>query len=450
MAGQAFAGAFGRPPEDWAEWVTWLQIGLHGRSRWRLPLVLTGLLMARGRRTVSSWLRAAQLQADYIDYYYFNGSVGRKSKEVATRLFQLLLSHLPLPERIVLALDDTPTARYGPKVEGAGLHHNPTSGPDNHKFVYGHVWVTLAWVVRHPLWHTIGLPLLARLYVKAKDVPPLAQRYGWVFQTKLQLAVDLIQWAANTLKPLGKPLWLVMDGAYAYRPLLKPILAMGITVVSRLRRDAGLRTLPPRKRRGQRGKRKYGKEKISLAKRAAHPAGWQAIEAVLYGGQLATKTYKTFLATWPVVGGVIRVVLVRESGGRWDAFFCTDPTATVRQILECYADRSAIEQIFHDIKEIWGAGQQQVRNLWRNIGCFHLNLWMHTLVEMWAWHRLAEEIRDRSGSPWDDATRRPSHGDRRKALRDKWFDNVFSAALVKHKIPKEIQNLLNSLARLAA
>ena len=246
MAGQAFAGAFGHPPEDWAEWVTWLQIGLHGRSRWRLPLVLTGLLMARGRRTVSSWLRAAQLQADYIDYYYFNGSVGRKSKELATRLFQLLLSHLPLPERIVLALDDTPTARYGPKVEGAGLHHNPTSGPDDHKFVYGHVWVTLAWVVRHPLWHTLGLPLLSRLYVKAKDVPPLAQRYGWVFQTKLQLAIDLVQWAANTLKPSGKPIWLVMDGAYAYRPLLKPILAMGITVVSRLRRDAGLRTLPPK------------------------------------------------------------------------------------------------------------------------------------------------------------------------------------------------------------
>ena len=106
--------------------------------------------------------------------------------------------------------------------------------------------MTLAWVVRHPLWHTLGLPLLSRLYVKAKDVPPLAQRYGWVFQTKLQLAIDLVQWAANTLKPSGKPIWLVMDGAYAYRPLLKPILAMGITVVSRLRRDAGLRTLPPK------------------------------------------------------------------------------------------------------------------------------------------------------------------------------------------------------------
>ena len=123
---------------------------------------------------------------------------------------------------------------------------------------------------------------------------------------------------------------------------------------------------------------------------------------------------------------------------------------TARQILECYSDRSAIEQVFHDIKEVWGVGQQQVRNLWRNIGCFHLSLWMHTLVELWAWHRPVEEICDRSDSPWDDSSRRPSHGDRRKALRQAWFQNGFSAALIKHKIPRQIKKLLDYLARLAA
>jgi hypothetical protein len=449
MAGQK-RKTFGIPPEDWSEWIAWLQLGLHGRSRWRLPLLLAGLLLAGGRRTVSSWLRAAQLQAAYTGYYYFNGTVGRKTNELATRLFLLALNRLPVRERIILALDDSPTARYGPKVEGAGLHHNPTSGPDDHKFIYGHIWVTLAWVVRHPLWHTIGLPLLSRLYVKAKDVPRLPPRYQWQFQTKLQLGLDLVKWAVNLLKPLGVPIWLVMDGAYACRRLLKPILAIGATIVSRLRKDAGLRTLPPPTRRGKGRKRKYGLERISLAKRAAHPRGWQTLEAVLYGGQLVTKTYKTFLATWPVVGGIIRVVLVREPQGKWDAFFCTDPTATARQILECYSDRSAIEQVFHDIKEVWGAGQQQVRNLWRNIGCFHLNLWMHTLVELWAWHRPAAQICDRSDSPWDEPSRRPSHGDRRKALRHAWFEHEFSAALAKHKIPRKIAKLLNYLARLAA
>ncbi|HBI43781.1 MAG TPA: transposase, partial [Planctomycetales bacterium] len=29
-------------------------------------------------------------------------------------------------DRLLLGIDDTPTQRYGPHVEGAGLHHNPT------------------------------------------------------------------------------------------------------------------------------------------------------------------------------------------------------------------------------------------------------------------------------------------------------------------------------------
>jgi hypothetical protein len=31
-------------------------------------------------------------------------------------------------------------------VQGAGIHHNPTPGPAGEKFVYGHIWVTLAWL----------------------------------------------------------------------------------------------------------------------------------------------------------------------------------------------------------------------------------------------------------------------------------------------------------------
>jgi len=28
-----------------------------------------------------------------------------------------------------------------------------------------------------------------------------------------------------------------------------------------------------------------------------------------------------------------------------------------------------------------------VRNIWTNVAVYHLNLWMHTLVELWAWDR---------------------------------------------------------------
>ena len=61
--------------------------------------------------------------------------------------------------RILLALDDSPTKRYGPHVQGAGIHHDPTPGPAGAAFCYGHVWVTLAAIVRHRWWGTIGLPI---------------------------------------------------------------------------------------------------------------------------------------------------------------------------------------------------------------------------------------------------------------------------------------------------
>jgi hypothetical protein len=113
---------------------------------------------------------------------------------------------------------------------------------------------------------------------------------------------------------------------------------------------------------------------------------------------LVTKTIKTFLATYRPARGLIRVVIVKEDHG-CEFFFCTDPNATPREILEAFGDRAAIEQDFHDVKEVWGAGQQQVRNLWTNVAVFNLNLWVHTLVEGWAWHKPAEELRDRSRPP---------------------------------------------------
>mgnify|MGYP002782235019 CR=1 FL=1 len=164
---------------------------------------------------------------------------------------------------------------------------------------------------------------------------------------------------------------------------------------------------------------------------------------------MATKTYKTFLATYRPAGGVIRVVLVKEEHG-WVAFFSTDPAATVEQILEAFADRATIEQNFHDQKEVWGTGQQQVRNIWTNVGVFHLNLWLHTLVELWAWSKPHEQLCDRTDSPWDDPERRPSHANRRKALRQQFIQNELRGITSLRRLPNKILEFTHWLASLAA
>ena len=181
-----------QPPKDWQQWVDWLAAGLHGRSRWRLSLVIMGIVFAHGRRTVTTWLRAVGINDDFADYYYFLQPLGRKATHLAARLLTLLLLRLETGDRLQFVIDDSPTKRYGPKVQGAGIHHNPTPGPADQKFLYGHIWVTFSLVLRHPLWHTIGLPLLGLMYVRAKDLPGINPKHRPEFRTKLELALELL------------------------------------------------------------------------------------------------------------------------------------------------------------------------------------------------------------------------------------------------------------------
>ncbi len=437
-------------PAELMAWVTALAGLLHARLAGRLLPLLCGALFAQGRRTVASWLRAAGVGSEFRLYYYFLGSLGRKAESVASLLLCRAVAVLAPGDRLLLALDDTPTKRAGPCVEGAGIHHNPTPGPAGQKFLYGHVWVTIAWVLRHPLWGAIGLPVRALLYVRRPDLAKLRRRYRIAFRTKLQLAATLVAWAARWLHYLGKALWVVADGAYAKRPFLKAARAAGVTVVSRLRKDAALWSVPVPPRPGAAKRRgrppTYGKQALSLAKRASHRRGWQTETVVLYG-RAVSKTFKTFLATYRPAGGLIRVVLVRERDG-WVAYFGTDPRATVAQVLEAVADRAAIEQDFHDLKEVHGLGQQQVRHYWANVAVYHLNLWLHTLIELWAWAQPPERLSDRRHRPWDARPRRPSHADRRNALRGECLRTEFRKAGLRRPLSRKMQTLIQGLIKL--
>ena len=211
-------------PSEWVEWSEWLAAGLHARNRWRLPVLMVGILFASGRRTVTTWLRAAGISDEFQHYYYFLAAVGRKTESVATQLLVLLMRVLPLGDRVLAVIDDSPTKRYGPEVEGADVHRNPTSGPAKQKYLYGHIWVTLSLALRHPLWGAIGLPLRAMLYVRQKTMASIPKKRGWKFRTKLILAAKLIEWLAPIVKKAGKTLWVVVDGGYTKAPLRQWIM----------------------------------------------------------------------------------------------------------------------------------------------------------------------------------------------------------------------------------
>ena len=302
-------------PDPLAGLVAHLTALLDRRHADLLSPLFIGQLLAHGRRTATAWFRAGGIGEDFKRAYTLLGTVGRSCTGVfAGALFHCLRRTLSPGARWLFALDDTPTQRYGPHVEGAGLHPNPTPGPAHQRYVYGHVWVTTARVVRHPQWHTQALPLRADLYLRAKDLPNIDADHRPLFVTKLQQAAQHIAWIAEELQNQTLPIGFAVDGAYAKRPVLRAAREAKVVLVSRLPKNAALRDLPPVVPEGQRrpGRpRRYGRHRLSLAKRAGHRDGWETVECFQYP-KTVTKTVKTFLATWKPAGGVIRVVLVRE------------------------------------------------------------------------------------------------------------------------------------------
>jgi len=279
-----------------------------------------------------------------------------------------------------------------------------------------------------------------------KELPTGRRR---TFQTKLQLAAKQLRWLKPWVEKHYEERWVLVDGGYSNKSFLSPAQSEGWVVVGRLRKDAALWSLPEPKREGRRGPAPtYGKERLSLAKRAGHKSGWEQVECVQYGEKL-TKKIKTFEATWRPAGGRIRVVLIQEEHG-WVAFFCTKADATAVEILEGAADRGAIEQMFLNVKEVWAAGQQQVRNIHSNQACFNMNLWMYSMVEAWAWNQPEECLSNRSASPWDNQPRRPSHNDKRKSLQREVLQSVIEEGLSGRPTKERMRALADRLLELAA
>jgi hypothetical protein len=427
---------------------------LDARTAFRLPIIMAGVFLARGRRTASSWLRAAGVRDDWDRFYDAIASIGRRADSLAVALIRAIVLQLGIDLKglIVVALDDSPTKRYGRHVEGANIHHNPTPGPGDGDWLYGHNWVCLAWLVRHPVWGIIALPILSQLYVRQIDVETLKGKYPLEFCTKIELAIGLLQRFVRHVRWLNQAakFLTVVDCAYATKKFIQAATELNVTVVSRLRKNASLFDLPVPRQPGQRGRpRKYGANKLNLNSIASEPTGW---EPITYNrrGVVVTAKFKTFLATTSISTKPIRVVLVMEEGKHWAAMFSTDSAMDPKSILESYSSRWSIEECFHDLKEVWQAGKQQVRNLWSSIGCWHLNCWSYILTELDSWDMSSDELVDRRDRPWDNPDRRPSHADRRRWIAGKMLRERFSKERHSELNETKVQALLDELLTLAA
>ena len=91
-----------------------------------------------------------------------------------------------------------------------------------------------------------------------------------------------------------------------------------------------------------------------------------------------------------------------------------------------------------------------MRRVWSNVGAWNLNLWVHTLVVLWGWGSPVKQLSDRSGRPWDDPERRPSHADRRKALQRELIEDDFQLISLPKPWWEIFRPLVEGLIRMVA
>jgi hypothetical protein len=77
-------------------------------------------------------------------------------------------------------------------------------------------------------------------------------------------------------------------------------------------------------------------------------------------------------------------------------------------------------------------------------------MWVHTLVELWAWSQKTSAVCDRSDSPWDNQFRRPSHANKCISFRLDVLKKAFSETFGHSRRNRKIARQFYKLMKLAA
>ena len=270
-------------------------------------------------------------------------------------VFRLIEPHLDQENPVLLSLDDTLARKFGLKVFGAGMHHDPLQSSRGHKVMrWGLNFVVLSVIVRFPLWpeRPFSLPVLVRLYLNQKQ----AARWRRKHRTRPQLAVKLLEILCRH-RP-NRRFHVVADSAYGGESVLAN-LPKNCDLTSRLGQDARLYDAPP-DRTGKRGRPRVRGEKLPtpgemLDGRAQHK------ELDIYGRRQKFRIVDQQARRFQVPDRPLRTVAVEAlAGGRGrEAFYSTDVNATAIDVLTNYSWRWSVEVTIRDSKQQLGFEEPQ-------------------------------------------------------------------------------------------
>jgi hypothetical protein len=375
--------------------------------------LMTGWLLCTTRRTVTGMIPFADPLGlrTHDAYHRFLPDARWDMSRLWQTLARMLVQTFCRTGIITLALDDTLFHRSGRKVNGAGYWRDAVrSTRKNTVYAWGLNLVVLTLQIQPP-WggEPLGLPINMRLHRKNGST---------LIELAEQMIKQMVQWFPD------RRFRVVGDGFYA---TLAGKSLEKTTIISRMRRDANLYDLPPKRRKKQRGRpRKRGKKLAKLEKMAAHIQNWQMITFRQRGKTVKRLVYTRQVLWYAVSRKPVLLVISRDPAGKEkdDFFFTTDLTMTAAEVLECYNDRWAIEDTFKNTKQLLGGQQPQTFKGKGPERAAGLSLWLYSVI--WMWY-LKQKSTDRYFivQPWYYQKAVPSFADAIACLRRRlWRERI--------------------------
>jgi hypothetical protein len=332
-----------------------------------VQVLLAGTILAPGKRTVASALRAVGLQEErcFCRYHRVLSRAVWSSREASRLLLESLVEAFAPDGPLVVGVDETLERRRGKNITAKGIYRDPVRSSREH-FVKTSAlrWVCVVLLAEVPWASRVwALPFLSALAPSERYAKEAGQRHKPLTEWAWQLLLLVRRWYPE------REIVAVADSTYASLKLLERCrkLRNPITFITRLRLDAALYEPAPPRYPGQMGRPRLKGERLpNLAVVAEDPTTvWRPITvASWYGSAERTVEIVSDSAIWYSTGlpaVPVRWVLIRDPQGEFktQALLSTDLATKPEQIIKWFVRRWQMEATFQEVRQRLGFETQR-------------------------------------------------------------------------------------------
>lgn len=367
--------------------------------------LVTGWVLCTARHTITGILPFAepQRQKAHDAYHRFFPYASWMTSEL-WRLLTILLVKIFYPTAVIPNdMDDTLFHHAGRKVNGAGWWRDAVRSTGT-KLVYawGLNLVVLSLRICPP-WggEPLALPINMRLH--RKDGPTL-------IDLAEEMLGELAQWLPE------RRFINHCDGFYAS---LAGRDVSNTHITSRMRRDARIYALPPKRKKKRRGRPcKKGVRLPSPEQMAERVKSWKLVETIERGEARVRLVYARQVIWYKVSDKPVLLVISRDPLGKEkdDFFFTTDLEMTAAEVIGGFAGRWSIEDTFKNTKQFLGGQEPQTYKGKGPERAAVLSFWLYSVI--WLWFLRQKKTQKLMVSlPWYRSKTHPSFQDALACLR---------------------------------